>query len=129
MEMYLNNMENNHSAGMARIENQMGDYQSTTIGDHGRAGLSTVEAEKLYEEVGFNELNYIEISALQLFLLQFTGMMPIILEIACVLALAIQSFIDFAIIFIILLTNSCLGFHEEIKAKESLVSTCCVAVR
>lgn len=48
--------------------------------------------------------------------------MPFMLEIACILALAVQSYPDFAIIGGILLSNGCLGFHEELKAKRSLVS-------
>ena len=42
------------------------------------------------------------------------------LEIACILALAVQDWIDFAIIAAILLCNGYLGFHEELKAKASL---------
>ena len=37
-----------------------------------------------------------------------------------VLALAVQDYTDFAIIFAMLLCNGYLGFHEELKAKESL---------
>lgn len=97
------------------------DFQHTSIGDHGRLGLSTSEAEVLYKEIGFNELEHVEISAFRLFFLQFTGMMPYILEIACVLALGVQDYIDFAIIFLILLSNALLGYFEEVKAKNSLV--------
>lgn len=103
------------------MEDESSDTQKTSIGDHGRAGLTSDEVEKILEEVGFNELKYIEISALQLFSLQFYGTMPFILEAACILALGIQSYIDFAIIVAILLCNAYLGFHEEIKAKDSLV--------
>lgn len=38
-------------------------------------------------------------------------------EIAAVLALAIEDWIDFAIIALILITNGVLGFTEELKAK------------
>jgi H+-transporting ATPase len=41
-------------------------------------------------------------------------------EVAMIVALAVQEYIDFAIIFIILMVNACLGFHEEQKAKKSL---------
>ena len=101
--------------------NNEDDIQHTSVGDHGRQGLSSEEAEKLYQEVGFNELEHIEISPIKLFFLQFTGLMPYILEIACVLALAVEDYIDFAIIFIILLSNGTLGYTEEMKAKKSLV--------
>lgn len=43
------------------------------------------------------------------------------LEIACILALAVEDWIDFAIIAAIVLCNGYLGFTEELKAKASLV--------
>jgi magnesium-transporting ATPase (P-type) len=88
---------------------------------HERQGLTTVEAEHLYETVGFNELPYVEVSLFWMFFAQFTGVMPFMLELACVLALAVQSWIDFAIIAAILICNGVLGFMEELKAKQSLV--------
>lgn len=44
-------------------------------------------------------------------------MMPYTLEVACILALAVEDWIDFAIIAALLLCNGFLGFHEELKAK------------
>jgi magnesium-transporting ATPase (P-type) len=88
---------------------------------HERQGLTTAEAEHLYETVGFNELPYVEVSLFWMFFAQFTGVMPFMLELACVLALAVQSWIDFAIIAAILICNGVLGFMEELKAKQSLV--------
>jgi magnesium-transporting ATPase (P-type) len=99
------------------------DSQETSVGDHGRRGLSTEEAEILYQEDGYNQLEHVEISPIKLFFLQFTGLMPYILEIACILALAIEDYIDFVIVFIILLSNGILGYSEEIKARNSLVSS------
>jgi hypothetical protein len=43
------------------------------------------------------------------------------LEIACVLSLAVEDFVDFSIIAAMLVCNGYLGFYEELKAKESLV--------
>ncbi|RYH15848.1 hypothetical protein EON65_31035 [archaeon] len=96
--------------------------QKTSVGNHGRQGLSSEEAEKLYEEVGLNELKHITVSAWTLFALQFTGLMPYILGICCIIALAVQSYSDFGVIFAILLANAVVGYHEEIKAKRCLVS-------
>ncbi len=87
-----------------------------------RAGLTTEQAEKLYETVGFNELPHVEVSLLYILFVQFTGLMPYMLELACILALAVQDWIDFAIIAAIVLCNGYLGFTEELKAKASLVS-------
>ena len=48
--------------------------------------------------------------------------MPYMLELACILALAVQDYVDFVIIAAIVLCNGFLGFHEELKAKASLVT-------
>eukprot|EP01038_Epipyxis_sp_PR26KG_P008642 gene8642-11682_t len=85
-----------------------------------RAGLTTEQAEALYETVGFNELPHVEVSLWWIFFIQFTGLMPYMLELACVLALAVQDWIDFAIIAAIVISNGYLGFTEELKAKNSL---------
>ncbi|CAM9119803.1 unnamed protein product, partial [Ectocarpus fasciculatus] len=85
-----------------------------------RAGLTTAQAEELYKVHGFNELPVVDIPLWYIFLIQFTGTMPYMLELACVLALAVQDYVDFAIIFAMVLCNGYLGFHEELKAKASL---------
>jgi hypothetical protein len=43
------------------------------------------------------------------------------LEIACILSLAVGDYEDFGIIAAMLICNGYLGFHEELKAKASLV--------
>jgi H+-transporting ATPase len=109
------------------------DYSAVSTVDHAnisvdvikvneRAGLTTEQAEKLYETVGFNELPHVEVSLWWILFVQFTGLMPYMLELACILALAVQDWIDFAIIAAIVLCNGYLGFAEELKAKASLVS-------
>ena len=98
--------------------------KAAASGSSKKLGLTTAQAEKLYEEVGFNELPHIEVSLWWMFFSQFTGVMPYTLEIACILALAVQSYPDFAIIAAILLCNGVLGFTEELNAKKSLVSDC-----
>lgn len=85
-----------------------------------RIGLTTQEVEQLYLEWGYNELPHVEISLWWVFFLQFTGLMPYVLEICCILALACQDWIDFAIIAAIVICNAYLGFMEELKAKKSL---------
>jgi len=85
-----------------------------------RVGLTSEQAEHLYETVGFNELPHVEVSLLWLFFVQFTGVMPYMLEIAFILALAVQSYPDFAIILGIVITNGVLGFTEELKSKQAL---------
>lgn len=69
---------------------------------------------------GYNELPTIVIPLWWVFLLQFWGTMPIMLEVACIVSLAIHDYADFGIIFCMLLCNGCLGFYEELKAAKSL---------
>lgn len=80
-------------------------------------------AEKLYETLGFNELPHVEVSLWWILFVQFTGLMPYMMELACILALAVQDFIDFAIIAAIVLCNGFLGFHEELKNIVLTVNT------
>jgi magnesium-transporting ATPase (P-type) len=83
-------------------------------------GLTTAQVEMLYEKWGYNELPSIVVPLWYIFLMQFTGTMPYMLELACILSLAVSDWVDFAIIAAMILCNGYLGFHEELKAKESL---------
>ena len=89
-------------------------------GENELAGLTSEEAEVRYGTYGYNELPTVEIPLWYIFLMQFTGTMPYMLELACILSLAVRDWIDFAIIFTMILCNGYLGFHEELKAKASL---------
>ena len=89
-------------------------------GAGGIEGLTTSEVESLYEKWGYNELPSIVVPLWYIFLMQFTGTMPYMLELACILSLAVSDWVDFAIIAAMILCNGYLGFHEELKAKESL---------
>jgi len=86
-----------------------------------RQGLTSTQVEHLISQWGYNELPEIEISLLYMLFLQFTGTMPYMLELAAIIALAVLDFVDFAIILAMLLANGFLGFHEQMKAAESLV--------
>jgi H+-transporting ATPase len=55
-----------------------------------------------------------------IFVRQFTGFLPILIELAAIISLAVQDWTDFGIIVAILLINACLGFREEYHAKKSL---------
>lgn len=87
-----------------------------------RQGLTSVQVEQLITQWGYNELPEIQISLLYMFFLQFTGTMPYMLELAAIIALAVLDFPDFGIIVGMLLANGFLGFHEQMKAAESLVT-------
>lgn len=86
-----------------------------------RKGLTTSQAEELQRTVGFNELPTIEVSKLMIFFLQFTGTMPYMLELACVISAACGDWEDLGIILTMLICNGCLGFREELECLHSLV--------
>jgi len=91
-----------------------------TMNAEERAGLTTEQAEELYKQWGFNELPEVTVSLWYLLFVQFTGTMPYMLELACIIALAVGDYPDFGIILGMLLANGFLGFHEQLKAAESL---------
>eukprot|EP00567_Pseudictyota_dubia_P001923 CAMPEP_0197465098 /NCGR_PEP_ID=MMETSP1175-20131217/64363_1 /TAXON_ID=1003142 /ORGANISM="Triceratium dubium, Strain CCMP147" /LENGTH=965 /DNA_ID=CAMNT_0043001103 /DNA_START=460 /DNA_END=3357 /DNA_ORIENTATION=+ len=83
-------------------------------------GLSTSEIEQSLETWGKNEIP-VEITPLYvLFLRQFTGFMPFLIELAAIISIAVEDYVDFAIVCGMLLVNGCLGFREEYHAKKSL---------
>ncbi len=86
-----------------------------------RLGLTTDQVEALYEKWGFNELPEVKVSLWWLLFIQFTGTMPYMLELACIIAIAVGDYPDFGIILGMLCANGFLGFHEQLKAAESLV--------
>lgn len=63
-----------------------------------RDGLSSNEVEDLYQKWGYNELPVIEIPLWHVFIQQFMGTMPYMLELAIIIAAAVQDWTDFAII-------------------------------
>ena len=56
----------------------------------------------------------------KLFFMQFVGTMPAMIEIAGLLSAALGSWLDFWIIFALLMTNATLGFIEEMNAQASI---------
>lgn len=88
-----------------------------------RQGLTTEQVEELYNQWGFNELPEIKVSLWWLLFLQFTGTMPYMLELAAIVAVSVGDYPDFGIILAMLFANGFLGFHEQLKAAESLVSS------
>jgi H+-transporting ATPase len=86
-----------------------------------RIGLTSAQADEALKKWGFNELPEIKVSLWYVLFLQFTGTMPYMLELACIIAVAVGDYPDFGIILAMLLANGFLGFHEQLKAAESLV--------
>ena len=83
-------------------------------------GLKQADAERLLKENGLNEIpQYIE-PLWVMIVKQFTGPMPVMIEIAFIISAAIQDWKDFAVIGALLITNASLGFHEEYKATKAM---------
>ena len=55
-----------------------------------------------------------------MFAKQFVGAMPAMIEIAGLLSAVLGSWLDFWIIFALLMTNATLGFIEEMNAQASI---------
>jgi len=83
-------------------------------------GLDTETANRLLEQYGRNEIPEKVTPPWKVFLLQFTGTMPFMIEVACILALVVQRWEDFAIILAMLLVNAMIGYHEQMKARKSV---------
>ena len=83
-------------------------------------GLSSAEAAARLERHGRNEIPEEVTPWYVLFFKQFVGTMPVMLEIACVLALIIRDYPSFGMIVAMLVINASLGFYEEQKAQASL---------
>jgi len=84
------------------------------------AGLTTAEVKAAQEKWGKNVLEKPEISPCQMLIMQFVGMMPVILILAAILSAATGDWADFAIVVIILIINALLGFREQMEAKKAL---------
>ena len=82
-------------------------------------GLSSAEAAARLERHGRNEIPEEVTPWYVLFFKQFVGTMPVMLEIACVLALIIRDYPSFGMIVAMLVINASLGFYEEQKAQAS----------
>lgn len=87
-----------------------------------RQGLTTEQAQKALEEFGYNELPVVTVSLWWLFFLQFTGIMPYILEVVAIIAFAVGDWPDGIIVVAMLVANAIVGFKEQLEAAHSLVS-------
>ena len=70
-----------------------------------KRGLSIAEVESQRAAYGWNELPHIEVPLWWVFMTQFMGTMPYMLELSCILALIVEDWIDFGIIFAMVLCN------------------------
>lgn len=84
-------------------------------------GLSDKEASHRLKKYGRNELRQIaSISTIQIFLQQFKSVFVIILLVAGIFSLFIKHYVDFGVIFAIVLINSAVGFFQQYKAEKTI---------
>lgn len=83
-------------------------------------GLTEEEVKLAREKFGANEIPVVVTPLYMLFFHQFLGFLPLLIELAAIVSLAAQDYVDFGIILGILLVNATLGFREEYHAKKSL---------
>jgi len=83
-------------------------------------GLTSAEAAKRTAIYGKNEIPEVKESLWWMYCKQFTGTMPMMIEIAALLSFLIKSWPDFIIIVLLLFTNGTLGFVEEKNAQASV---------
>lgn len=84
------------------------------------SGLTDEQVKQSLETFGKNEIVTPETPLWKLFIKQFIGFLPLLIELAAIVSIAVQDYTDSGIILAMLFINACLGFHEEYKAKKSL---------
>eukprot|EP00468_Gymnochlora_sp_CCMP2014_P006125 CAMPEP_0167762832 /NCGR_PEP_ID=MMETSP0110_2-20121227/13001_1 /TAXON_ID=629695 /ORGANISM="Gymnochlora sp., Strain CCMP2014" /LENGTH=1005 /DNA_ID=CAMNT_0007649779 /DNA_START=73 /DNA_END=3090 /DNA_ORIENTATION=- len=83
-------------------------------------GVYIDEVEDIRTKFGANIIVEEKKSKLLMLLSQFTGTMPVMIEIAMILTAVLEKWDDFAIIAAMLLVNAFIGFHHESQAANAL---------
>lgn len=83
-------------------------------------GLSSSEVEKRLQQFGPNEIPEKKVNPIAKFLGYFWGPIPWMIEAAVVVSAFIQHWIDFGIIFVLLMVNAVVGFWQEHKAGNAI---------
>ena len=74
-----------------------------SVASSDKNGLTSEQVENLYQQYGYNELPVIEIPLWYVFIQQFMGTMPYMLELAVIISAAVQDWTDFGIILAMVL--------------------------
>lgn len=86
-------------------------------------GLSESEAQKRLQEFGYNQLiEQPKVSAVRLFLYQFSSVIVWILIVAAIIAGVLREWVDTLAIIVIVILNALLGFFQEYRAEKSLAA-------
>ncbi len=90
--------------------------------DEEQRGLTTKEAKEKLEKFGPNSLPENKQPAYIKFLQYFWGPIPWMIEAALILSAIVQDWVDFVIIFLLLIVNAVVGFVEEHQADNAIDS-------
>jgi H+-transporting ATPase len=102
------------------LDQQDRETRQTKVKAEALTGLSGDEAQRRLAQYGENAINEERISPLRKFLGYFWGPIPWMIETAAVLSAVPERWDDFAIIIVMLLINSGVGFLEEYKADTAI---------
>ncbi len=83
-------------------------------------GLSQAEAQKRLTQYGPNAIAEMKTNAFLKFLSYFWGPIPWMIEVAVILSGVVRHWMDFGIIFFLLLSNAVVGFWEEHQAGNAI---------
>jgi len=83
-------------------------------------GLSSVEAKRRFQNYGANEISEKKTNPLKKFLGYFWGPIPWMIETAIIMSAIIEHWMDFWIIFLLLMLNAVVGFWQEHKADNAI---------
>ena len=88
-----------------------------------KVGLSGKEVQKLLEKYGHNEIvDRPRQTPLQIFLLQFTSILVVLLILASIASLFLGDVLDGVFILLIVILNGILGFVQEFKAEKAIAA-------
>ena len=85
-------------------------------------GLTQAEAEKRLAQYGPNQIAEKKTNELLKFLTYFWGPIPWMIEAAVILSAAVQHWLDFFIILLLLCSNAVVGFWEEHQAGNAIAA-------
>src|SRR6056297_530002 len=83
-------------------------------------GLTSEEVKKRLDQHGYNEISEKKQPAYLKFLSYLWGPIPWMIEAALILSIVVQDWVDFAIIFSLLIVNAIVGFIEEYEADNAI---------
>ncbi len=83
-------------------------------------GLTTHEARERLQRYGSNEIPERKVNPIAKFLGYFWGPIPWMIEAAALMSAAIQHWPDFAVIFLLLVSNAIVGFTRERQAGNAI---------